>query len=383
MNSQQHKLCMIPGPIEFHEDVLSAMSVKSTSHVAPDFIEIFGDSLEKLRKVFLSSDAQPFILSGSGVLGWDTVASNLLEKDDRVLVLSTGVFGDRFAECLETYGAKATKLSSKLGDKHQLSDIENELKKQDYKMVTITQVDTSTGVLSDVKEISSLVRSILPEALIVVDGVCSAAAEELRFDEWGIDVIHTASQKAIGVPPGLCIFMISKKGIKRFESRKTPVPNYYCNLKSWIPIMNAYEARKPSYFGTPAVQLINALNVSLTQILSHGMEKVFETHRKVAKEFRSKIKALGLKTVTQSEDCAANTMTTIYYPEGIQGQELLKAISSDGVVLAGGLHPAISTKYFRIGHMGLSALDASRGHVDKVFEVLNSSLSKLGFQSNH
>ncbi|KAI0243683.1 hypothetical protein L0F63_002362 [Massospora cicadina] len=177
MDDKDHRLCMIPGPVEFHEGVLKAMSHAAVSHVDPKFVEVFGACIEKLRKIFFTNDAQPFILSGSGVLGWDAVAVNLLQPNDEALVLSTGVFGDRFVDSLEAYGAKVNNLRAPLGGNHDLQEVENELKRKLYKLVTITHVDTSTGVLSDVKGLARLIKAVLPEALIVVDAVCAAAAE--------------------------------------------------------------------------------------------------------------------------------------------------------------------------------------------------------------
>lgn len=377
------KLCMIPGPIEFHEDVLSAMSYPATSHVDPRFIEVFGANLDLLRQVFFaSSKTQPFILSGSGVMGWDSVAANLLHQGDEVLVLSTGVFGDRYVDSLEAYGAKVTKLDAPLGGAHDISAVEEELKKKNYKMVTITQVDTSTGVLSDVKSISLLVKKVLPQALVIVDAVCSAAAEELRFDDWKVDVVHTASQKAIGVPPGLCLFVVSEHALTIFNSRTQPIPNYYLSWKRWIPIMQSYEARKPSYFATPAVQLVNALYISLKQILEKGMDAVFEAHITTSNKFKAEIKAMGFSLVTLNDKAAANTMTTIYYPEGIIGPDFLQAVSQRGVMLAGGLHPQMAAKYFRVGHMGISAREPSREHLTNTLQAIQGALEQVRSHSS-
>lgn len=381
MDSSNKKLCMIPGPIEFHEDVLKAMSHTATSHVDPKFIEVFGSCIEMLRKVFFTKDAQPFILSGSGVMGWDAIAVNLLQPNEEALVLSTGEFGDRFVDSMEAYGAKVTNLKAPLGGNHDLKQVEEELKKKDYKMVTITHVDTSTGVLSNVKGLSQLIKSILPKALIVVDGVCAAAAEELRFDEWNVDVVLTASQKAIGVPPGLCIIVASTNAMNLFKGRQQAVANYYLSWNKWLPIMQSYEARKPAYFATPAVQLINALHVSLSQLLAQGMDKGFSSHVTASKNFKDAVKNMGLKLVTLNEECEAHTMTTIYYPEGVSGPELLQAIGQRGVMVAGGLHPSMATKYFRVGHMGVSVREPSRGHVESTLNAIKGALEQVGFKS--
>jgi alanine-glyoxylate transaminase/serine-glyoxylate transaminase/serine-pyruvate transaminase len=129
------------------------------------------------------------------------------------------------------------------------------------------------------------------------------------------------------------------------------VGNYYADWNNWLPIMEAYQARRPSYFGTPPVNLIWALNLSLEQILSEGMEARFARHRRLSQAFQTAIAALGLKQVPQSQDKAATTLTAPYYPEGVNSR-LLSHVNQAGVILAGGLHPAIKDRYFRVGHMG-------------------------------
>lgn len=190
-----------------------------------------------LRKLLLTYNpsSQPFIISGSGTLGWDMVAANLAERGDKVLVLHTGYFADSFADCFETYGVAATQLKAPIGDRPQLPDVEKTLKEKNYKLLTVTHVDTSTGVLSEVKALSELVHRVSPETLIVVDGVCSVGSEEIQFDEWGIDVVLTASQKAIGCPAGLCILMCSGRAIERFKNRKSPPSSYFASFKNWLP----------------------------------------------------------------------------------------------------------------------------------------------------
>jgi aspartate aminotransferase-like enzyme len=192
-----------------------------------------------LRKLFQTSanGSQPFVLSGSGTLGWDLVAANLVEAGEDVLVLSSGYFSDGFADCLEVYGAKVSKLGAPVGSRPQLPEIEKALKEKKYKVLTVTHVDTSTGVLSELKDLSALVQKISPDTLLVVDGVCSVASEEIAFDDWNIDGVVTASQKAIGVPAGLSISMFSKKAMQAFENRKTPPASYFASMKNWTPSM--------------------------------------------------------------------------------------------------------------------------------------------------
>lgn len=347
---KNRSLLMIPGPIEFDPAVLAAMGAPTTSHLAPEFIEAFGQALEKMRQVFRCTDGQPFVLAGTGTLAMDTAGANLIEAGDKALVVNTGYFGDRFGMLLERYGANVTQLRAAPGDQPSLESVEEALRQGLYKLVTVTHVDTSTGVLADVKGVAALARKYA--ALSVVDGVCSVAGEELAMDDWGVDVAFTASQKAVGVPPGLALLMAGPRALDAFKKRKTLVSNYYADWNNWLPVMQAYEARKSSYFGTPAVNLVFALNVSLGQILMEGVAERTARHATMSLAMKAAIHALGLDQVPLRPELAAHTMTAPRFPKNLNGPDFLANVSRNGVTLAGGLLPAIKTEYFRIGHMG-------------------------------
>lgn len=190
-----------------------------------------------LRALFQSTSptAQPFVISGSGTLGWDIVAANLVEPNEDVLVLGTGYFSDGFADCLRVYGASVTDLRAPVGQKPTLEQVEKALGEKKFKMITVTHVDTSTGVLSDIKALSEVVQRVSPETLFIVDGVCSVASEDIKFDDWKIDGVVTASQKAIGCPAGLSISMFSGRAIEKFQKRKSPPATYFASMKNWLP----------------------------------------------------------------------------------------------------------------------------------------------------
>ncbi|KAF3170246.1 hypothetical protein TWF106_007806 [Orbilia oligospora] len=357
----EHPTVLIPGPIEFDDAVLQAMSTPSESHVGMPFVHVFGDTLTQLRQLFITSspDSQPLILSGSGTLGWDVVASNIIEPGDEVLVLHTGYFGDSFSDCLATYGAKPTQLGAPIGSRPSPQEIEEALKGKKYKAVTITHTDTSTGVLSDPKEVAEVVKRVSPETLVVVDGVCSVGCEEIRFDEWGLDVVLTASQKAVGVPAGLSIMMLSGRAIEAYKSRK---------------------AKKPSYFATPSPQLVRALNTSLTQILSVPLSQRFEEHKAASKKIKDAVASFGLKQLASEERFQAHGMTAVWLPEGLTPADILPHTAKEGVVFAGGLHKQAATKYIRIGSMGVSVTNPALGHIDKAINALKTGLVAAGYQ---
>ncbi|KAF1955535.1 purine catabolism protein pucG [Byssothecium circinans] len=389
MSSQpEHPALLIPGPIEFDDVVLQAMGhfsdtdQASESHVGQPFVNVFGEVLANLRKLFQTTDtaSQPFVISGSGTLGWDQVAANLAEPGDEVLVLHTGYFADSFADCFETYGVKATQLKAPIGDRPQLDEVEAALKEKKYKIITVTHVDTSTGVLSDIKSLSELVHRVSPETLVVVDGVCSVGSEEIRFDDWKLDVVLTASQKGIGCPAGLSILMVSGRAIETFKARKTRPTSYFGSWKNWLPIMQNYEAKKPSYFATPSPQLVRALDASLKQILSRPVDEYFAAHRAASQKVKKAVADLGLKQLASKPENQANGMTAMYLPEGITPPQVLPNLVKKGVIFAGGLHKEIATKYIRFGHMGVSVTDPKRPDVTKGIESLKESLVEAGYK---
>ncbi len=366
-------LLMIPGPIEFEPAVLAALGEPTTSHVAPAFIEAFGRALEQMREVWLCPSGQPMVVAGSGTLAMELAGANLVEPGDRALVVSTGVFGERFEDLLSRHGAEVTVLRAPVGDIVDPNRIEDEVKHGRYNLLTVTHVDTSTGVRMPIEPLGSI--GLRYGLVTVVDGVCSVAGEEIRQEEWGLDVVLTASQKAIGVPPGLALMMASPRAIERFQERKNPVRSYYADWAKWLPIMRAYEQRTPSYFGTPAVNLVSALNVSLRGILTEGMERRFERHRRLSEALKAGLDALGLRQVARS-GCRAVTLTACFYPERIAGPAWLKAVEEAGVIVAGGLHPDIKAQSFRIGHMGaVRAADtlATLGAIEKGWHTLDRS----------
>ncbi len=367
-------LLMIPGPIEFEPAVLAALGAPTTSHVAPDFIEAFGQALDRTRQVWLAPTGQPFVVAGSGTLGMDMAAANLVEPGDRVLVLNTGYFSDRMAELLGRYGASVDQVRAPLGGAGDLEEVRRRLRTAEYKLLTLTHVDTSTGVRVDAESAAALAKE--QGVLTLLDGVCSVAGEELQQEAWGIDVALTASQKAIGVPPGLALLMASPRALVAWRKRQTPVRNYYADWSNWLPIMEAYQARRPSYFGTPPVNLVWALNVSLGQILDEGMEARFDRHRRIADGMQAAIGALGLGQVPLDRRDAAHTLTAPRYPSGVSGADLLPRVQAAGVTLAGGLHPAIRGEYFRIGHMGA----VSPGDLLAVVGAVEAGLQGCGYR---
>ena len=328
-------LLMIPGPVEMNDDVLVAMAKPAYSHVSPEFIETFGWVLENLRPVFAAPDGMPIVIPGSGTCAMELAVANVVERGDRVVVVETGYFSWRMRDILERHGAQVDLVPAPAGDAPSVAAVKSAMK-DGAKILAVTQVDTSTGVLAPLREYAAIAKQF--DALVIVDGVCSVAGQELRMQEWGIDLALTASQKALAVPAGLALVMARPKAVEIFKRRKTPVGSYYSDWGLWLPIMEAYLERRPSYFATPAVNSIFALAESVRQILDESMEMRWERHEKLSAAFKAGIAALEFRQIPVRDELGAATLTTLYYPDGSDAS-ILKKIGAAGVSLAGGLYP--------------------------------------------
>ena len=395
-SGEMTSLLMIPGPIEVSRAVVDACAAPPPSHLAPDLIEAFGASLQRMRSVWLASpESQPFVVAGSGTLAMEMAATNLVAPSERVVVIGTGYFSDRMSEMLRRRGAEVFELGAAVGSAPTLEEVAALLDRTGPKVLFATHVDTSTGVRVDAQELANLARK--RNVLSVFDGVCATAAERFEMEAWGADVYFTASQKAIGLPAGLALMVASERAIAAREALAAPPPMSIDWLE-WLPVMRAYEARRPSYFSTPATTLVRALSVSLeeqlgSQLAEHrGMEARFRLHQRAADAMRAAWRVLGLESLCDPT-LAANTLSALRYPAGIDSA-LLSAIAARGVVVAGGLHPSCKGSYFRVGHMGevsvrrtealLTTVDAvagalgERGHASEAPAARAAAAAVLG-----
>ena len=364
-------LLMIPGPIEVSPSVREAFSVPPPGHLAPHLVEAFGRSLELMRDVWMAGPhAQPFVVPGSGTTVMDMSAWNLVAPGERVLVVKTGYFSDRMEEMLRRVGAEVTSVSAEPGDAPDEDEVADAIAASNPKVLFATHVDTSTGVRVDAERLARLARE--RGVLSVFDGVCATGGERFQMDAWGADVYFTASQKAIGLPAGLGLLVASSRALEARRNRDRLPPPLALDFDSWLPIMNAYEARRPAYFATPATNLILALEVGLREILEGGMEARFAVHQESAEAMRAAWDAMGLTEVPATAHLLAHTLSALWYPEGVDAG-LVAKIASHGVIVAGGLHAHIRNRYFRVGHMGYAATrpEMLRRTVLAIGEALN------------
>lgn len=353
---EHRKLLMIPGPVEVSPAVREAHDGPPPGHQAPELVEAFGQLLERMRILWKApAGAQPFVVAGSGTLAMEMAAANLFEPGERALVVDTGYFSGRMAEILRRVGAEVTVEAAEPGRAVALEAVEAALDRVQPKAVFVTHVDTSTGVRMNAQAVGALARA--RGALTVVDGVCATAAEALSMEDGSIDLHLTGSQKALGLPAGLALFVASARAMEVRRRRRSGPPPLYLDFASWLPIMEAYEARQKSYFATPATNLVQAAAVGTREIVEDRFEGVdgvdarVARHGHVACAFEAAWQVYGLRHLAEVPEARGHTLSALRYPEGI-GPELLGHVAVHGVTVAGGLYPRLKGDYFRVGHMG-------------------------------
>lgn len=337
------KLVMIPGPTPVARSIQDQMGRETVAFGDADFIKDFKEALDDLKEIF-KTKGQAFVVAGTGTLAMEMGISNVTKEGDKVLVISHGYFGDRYAELCQRKGLQVDVLSSEWGSIVPVEEIEKKLKEKDYKAVTVTHVDTSTGVCAPLWEIGDIIKKY-EDTILVVDGVCATGAEPEYIDDMGIDVLITGSQKALGLPPGLALVFAGEKALERRKSLGV-IREYYMDFEKWLPVME-----DPSkYFATPAVNMIWALKAALNIIKEEGIENRYERHKKFATAMQSAIESIGFRILAEKEHRAV-TLSNVLYMEGIEDIEFRKVLAEEGVVVAGGLGE-YAGKMFRLGHMG-------------------------------
>ena len=325
------KYLITPGPTAVPEQVLLDMARPMIHHRTPEFEEIFKEARNGLKKVF-KTEQEPLILASSGTGAMEAAVVNTLSQGDKVLVINGGKFGERWIKICQSYGINAESITVEWGRSVNPADVKAFLDKNpDTKAVFVQGSETSTTVYHPIKELAAVTKNI-PETLLVVDGITSAGVHDTRFDEWGIDILITGSQKAFMLPPGLAFITLSQKAWN--INLKTELKNQLKNTTAW----------------TAGVSLIVGLKTVISMMEKEGIDNVFARHAINAEATRAAVKALGLKLLAQ--DYPSNAATGCFLPENIDGKAFVKYLRDKcGVSLAGG-QDHLAGKILRISHLG-------------------------------
>jgi serine---pyruvate transaminase len=338
----EKRYLVTPGPTPVPPEVLAATAQPMIHHRGSDFRETLGRVIERLRLVFQTeSEMLTFTSAGTGVM--ESAVQNLCSPGDRVLVVSHGYFGERFASIAQVYGCDLVHLRYPWGESPSADEVGEKLEEMGgAKAVFVTHSDTSTGVVSDLRSIAERLNGT--DAITVVDAISSLAAVPLETDAWGLDVVITSSHKALMCPPGLAFASASERALA--AARDGTSPRFYFD---WERTRASQEKGENPF--SPAISLYLGLDVALGMILDAGLEAAFERHVRLGRACRAGVKAMGLELFSPDEDRAA-VVTAIRIPADVDGQGIVRSMRErSGVTIIGG-QGELRGKIVRIGHIG-------------------------------
>jgi serine---pyruvate transaminase len=338
----EKRYLVTPGPTPVPPEVLAATAQPMIHHRGPDFKATLARVIERLKQVFATENEMlTFTSAGTGVM--ESAVQNLCSPGDRVLVVSHGYFGERFAAIAEVYGCDLVHLRYPWGESPSADEVGEKLDEMGgAKAVFLTHSDTSTGVVSDLRSLAERLNGT--DAVAVVDAISSLAAVPLETDAWGLDVVITSSHKALMCPPGLAFASVSERAFE--TARETASPRYYFDWER----TRAKQEKGENPF-SPAISLYLGLDVALGMIIEEGLGAAYERHVRLGRACRAGVKAMGLELFSPDEDRAA-VVTAIRMPSDVDGQAVVLSMRErSGVTIIGG-QGELRGKIVRIGHIG-------------------------------
>ena len=338
----EKRYLMTPGPTPVPPQVLAAMALPIVHHRSPDFRPTYRQVLDRLKDVY-RTQTEVLLYTASGTAGLESVVANLTSPGDRVVAVSAGYFGERWADIARAYGCEVEHIAYEWGETPSADDLAARLAELGgANVVLVTQSETSTGVVCDVRAFAAAAKEA--GTLIAVDAISSLGAIPCETDEWGLDSVVSGSQKALMSPPGLMTVSVSDAAWKAREG--AAAPRFYLD---WERTRVAQESLDAAF--TPAVSIVMGLNVALGLILERGLEAAFDEHVRLGRACREGVKAMGLELFSPDDDSSA-VVTTVRVPESIDGAQLLLDLRDRfGITLAPGQGP-LKGKVFRVGHLG-------------------------------
>ena len=351
----------IPGPTALPPTVREAGARQMINHRGPEFAAM----LERIRggmQPFFGTNGHVAVLSCSGTGGLEAAVVNTLSPGDRVLGVSIGAFGDRFAKIAQAYGADVTKLDVEWGHAAEPQEVREALAGGGtFRAVLLTHNETSTGVMNPIPELAAAIREVSPDSLIVVDGISSLGAVPFAMDEWGIDLVVTGSQKAWMSAPGLAMVAASERGWAATETAR--MPRFYLDLRR----------HRDSHAGgetpwTPALAVFYQVDEGVRLMQAEGAANVFARHEACAAAARAGLGALGFELFADPR-FASRTVTCVRLPHGTDWKPLNAQAKQRALVLAGGQGKLVG-QVFRLGHLGSVTVEEILGAIGVLESVV-------------
>jgi aspartate aminotransferase-like enzyme len=344
----------IPGPTALPPTVREVGGRQMINHRGPEFAAMLARILDGMRP-FFGTSGDIAMLSCAGTGGLEAAVVNTLSPGDRVLGVSIGTFGDRFAKIASAYGADVVKLDVEWGQAAQPGEVREALTTQGpFRAVLLTHNETSTGVMNPIPELAAAVRETSPETLILVDSVSALGAVPFAMDEWGVDLVVTGSQKAWMSAPGLAMIAASERGWAAMETAR--MPRFYLDLRKHRD--SHADGQTP---WTPALAVVYQVDEGIRLMHAEGADGVFARHEACAAATRAGLEALGFDLFADPRH-ASRTVTCVRLAEGVEWKALNAAVKKRGIVLAGG-QGKLTGQVFRVGHLGSVTVEEILGTI--------------------
>lgn len=364
-------LLLIPGPVPVSAPVLEAMAWPMINHRGPEFAELLARLERGMRPLFGTEKADVVFLGSSGTGGLEAAIANCFAPGDALLACPVGVFGKRLIAIAKAFGCTVDVLETEPGSGLDAAALAQKLKsdtERRYKGVLLTHNETSTGVQNDMAAYAPALRA--HGALTIVDSVSGLGASDFRMDEWGYDVVVTASQKALAAPPGISAVAISRRAWERIEGNDSS--------RFYFDLLKAREfARKGQTPWTPPISIFYALAVALERYHAEGMPGSWERHARYAAAIRAAFEALNFR-IFSAPGAHSVTVVAAVPPGGVEAANLLAALRERyGVVLSGG-QGDLAGKIVRFGTMG----DVGENDVLGAIASIERALADVGAASS-
>lgn len=352
-----YKKLFIPGPTHVVDEILEAMSIPMIGHRDKLYSDLHGQVVTKLKK-FLQTDGHIYLSTSSSTGMMEGAIRNCV--NNKVLMTDCGAFSKRWAEIATLNGKEIDLIKVEMGQATTPEMVDEYLSKGGFEAVCITHNETSTGVMNPIKEIGALVKEKYPDVLVLVDAVSSMAGTDIKVDEWGLDVVLAGTQKAFALPPGLCVVTVSEKAYQR--SLSVPNRGFYFNFEQLEK--KAVKNQTPA---TPAISIINALNVQMDRIYKEGVETRFQRHLDMAEHVRSWTRKNF--ALYSDENYLSPTVTNVHNTREIDVVNLNAELAKRGAMLSNG-YGDLKGKCFRIAHMGDLQIADVQWLTDQIDDIL-------------
>jgi aspartate aminotransferase-like enzyme len=333
----------IPGPTSLPDAVREAGARQMVNHRGPEFAVLQNRVIDRL-KTFFKTQNDVLIVTAAGTGGLESAIVSFLSPGDKVLAVTIGAFGDRFAKIATVYGADVTKQSYEWGQAADPAKVRDALAAGGpWKAVLLTQNETSTAVTNSIAELAAAAKAAAPDALILVDAISGLGAVPFETDAWGLDVVVSGSQKAWMVAPGLSFVAVSPRAWEAAAVAK--MPKFYFDL-----VAHKTSAESGQTPWTPAVAVMFQLDVALEMMEQETLPEIWKRHAAVGAAVRAGLQTLGFKLLADPA-YASNTVTGAWIPDELDWKTFNGKLRKLGLVVAGG-QGALKGKIFRIGHLG-------------------------------